>query len=233
MAIEIESAPNALTGGKPLVLTGEGAFDFKKKVGSMTIDMSALGLPGASGKVPMVLDGEVFYIKLPSVFGLGPKPWLKVDLSTLGDQAGLDLSGLQQVGGSDPTSALNYLQGVSEDGITKVGDEKIRGVDTTHYKATIDLEKAKAQVDESLHDDYDKIIEQLGRSTFPADVWVDGDNLVRKMRVSLRPASEQNDAAPVTITQELYDFGTDVEVEVPPADQVGEFSSLLSGLAGG
>jgi hypothetical protein len=232
IALTIESTGNALTGGQPLKITADGAYDFAERLGALTMDLSALGLPGASGKVEMVLTSDVFYMKFPSSLSVGSKPWLKLDLNTLGEQSGIDLTGLQQVGGSDPTSALNYLEGVAQDGVTEVGKAEVRGEDTTHYRMTVDLERAKADVREDLRDDYDKIIDQLGRSTFPAELWVDADDRVRRMRFRLDPG-DNGDVPPVTITQELYDFGADVEATPPPADQVSDFSELLRGLGGG
>lgn len=234
VAIEVESTGSVLTGSQPVTLDGEGAFDFEEKMGSLTVDLSALGLPGAGGKVPMVLAGDVFYIKLPAGLGLGAKPWLKLDVKALGGQLGIDLSSLQQVGRSDPTSALNYLEGVAEGDVKEVGKEEVRGTDTTHLRMTVDLERAKAEVSEGLRDDYDQIIDQLGRSTFPAELWVDGDDRVRRLRFTLeQPASEGATASSVTITQELFDFGTKVTATVPPADQVTDFAELFQSLTGG
>ena len=62
----------------------------------------------------------------------------------------------------------------------------------------------------------------------PVEVWIDGDNLVRRMRQSFEGA--QMDAGvqvDMTTTTELYDFGTTVNVEEPPADQVVDFQDVL------
>lgn len=54
-----------------------------------------------------------------------------------------------------------------------------------------------------------------------ADVWVGGDGLVRRVTVS--------DGGETSVTVELFDFGADVEVERPPADEVAELGDLLQG----
>ena len=58
------------------------------------------------------------------------------------------------LGQSDPPQFLAYLETVSA-GVTKVGTETMRGVDTTHYHATLDLAKAvdRADVPPSLRDE--------------------------------------------------------------------------------
>ncbi len=53
------------------------------------------------------------------------------------------------------------------------------------------------------------------------DVWVGADELVR--RVTVRDGDGTN------VELELYDFGADVEIERPPADEVTELGDLLQG----
>ena len=69
----------------------------------------------------------------------GGKPWIKVDLNAVGKQAGIDLSQFTQLG-TDPSRMVDWLRTVSGD-VTTVGTEKLDGVDTTHYRATVDLSK--------------------------------------------------------------------------------------------
>ena len=234
IAVVVESGGTALTGGQPFELTGEGAFDFERKLGSFTTDLGSLGLPGASGQVEIIITEDVVFVQVPSAFAAlaGGKPWLKVDLSTSGDN---DLARqFEQLRGADPTAALNYLNGVAADGITEVGEAEVRGEATTHYRLTVDLERAKADAPEELGDDYDRLIEQIGGTTIPAEVWVDGDDRVRRMKFTIDPAPQGNtDQPPITVTNELYDFGAEVEVTPPPDDQVTDLGQLLAGLGGG
>jgi hypothetical protein len=53
------------------------------------------------------------------------------------------------------------------------------------------------------------------------DVWVGADGLVRRVTVS--------DGEGTDVELELFDFGADVDVERPPADEVAELSDLLQG----
>jgi hypothetical protein len=233
IAVTVESGGTALTGGQPFKLNGLGAFDFEKQLGSFTTDLGSLGLPGASGKVEIILTETVVYVQVPGAFGalLGGKEWIKVDLLDPGEN---DLARqFEQLRGADPTAALNYLEGASANGVTEVGEAEVRGDDTTHYKLTVDLAKAKQEADEALRDDYDRLIEQLGGTTLPVEVWIDGDDRVRRMKFTVDAAPRGNsDPPPVTVTNELYDFGTEVEVTTPPEDEVAELGSVLGGLGG-
>ena len=53
------------------------------------------------------------------------------------------------------------------------------------------------------------------------DVWVGADGLVRRATVG--------DGDGTNVELELYDFGADVEIEPPPADEVTELGDLLQG----
>ena len=44
---------------------------------------------------------------------------------------------------ADPSQALEYLQGATD--VQAVGDEDVRGVPTTHYKAVVDLASLAAK----------------------------------------------------------------------------------------
>lgn len=225
VAMEIEMP--SPTGGDTVTLNAEGLFDYVTQKGTMSLDMSALGIPGMSGKAEMVLLGQVFYMKLPA--GLLPgKPWLKVDVNALGQARGIDLGGLQQLGSNDPGTQLRYFTGAGDD-TKKVGEEKVRGVDTTHYRGQFDLNKAKADAPADLKDDFDRFIEQLGSSSFPGDVWVDGDDLIRRVRMTITPkgTGASPTSGSLTTTQEFYDFGVKVDATPPPADQVSDFAQLL------
>ena len=87
--------------------------------------------------------------------------------------------------------------------MTKVGDETIDGVDTTHYRGRLDLSKLK----------------QLpGAGTQPYDVWIGKDDgYVHRMRTGYGVGKQS-----VSMTMTFSDFGKDVSVTVPPQSQTFE-----------
>ncbi len=202
------------------------------------MDLSNLGVPGA-GTSTVVLADTVFYIELPPAVAseLGGKSWIKIDLVELGKTQGIDLNQLNSLQGNDPAAALDFLRGASED-TRKVGEEKVRGADTTHYAATLDLDKAAQSLAPDLRDDFERATAQLGTKQMPVDVWIDDDGRLRKMTYALDTSKLQGAASggatgKVTTTVELFDFGVEVDVQEPPAEQVTDLSQLLSGLGGG
>lgn len=216
----------SLPGGQTQTVSGEGAADFAAQKVRMTI--------GAGGqKIDMVVVGTTIYMRLPAGQRPQPgKPWLKLDVAALGKASGSGLGGLSQGAGSDPTQALALLKGVSSD-IREVGAEQVRDADTTHYRATIDLQKA-AEQQGAAKKQVARFLEQAEVRSVPADVWVDGEGRLRKMRydMKLKPSGAQGTIT-VRSTVEMFDFGTTVTVAGPPASQVADFAGLLPGGATG
>ena len=60
-------------------------------------------------------------------------------------------------------------------------------------------------------------------ATLPVDVWVDDAGLMRRLDLK----GQLGDVDNVALRLDLYDFGTDVDVKVPPPSKV--FSEALIG----
>jgi hypothetical protein len=220
---------------EPFTMTGEGVFDSSKRKGRMTMDLSALaeGTGQELGDAEMIFDEFVVYMKFPFLQALQPslKPWLKFDIRELGKEQGFDLGELSQLNQNDPSQALQYLRAASDD-VREVGEEEVRGVETTHYRMTIDLQKVVDQAPEDqreqLRASIDQLIEQSGVRTVPTEVWVDDDGLARRMKLTYEgmrfAPGQQGD---MTMTMELYDFGVEVDVEPPPESEVTDIQELI------
>jgi hypothetical protein len=233
-AMDIPANPN-VPPAAPVRVTGEGVFEYGAKKGRMTLDLSAAGLPG---KVETIVDGTIVYERLPaSLAGKVPggKPWIKVDQRVLSQRAGLDVNSLSQAQ-SDPTQALEYLKGTSGD-LRELGRQRLRGESTTRYALTIDLEKALANTPEA-KETLQSFRKLLGTTTIPAEVWVDDAGRMRKLQLRLDLSKSSDPAAsryggPLTMTVELFDFGTAVDAALPPADQVTDIGALVGQAGGG
>jgi hypothetical protein len=209
----------ALEGGQAS-FAAQGAFNFDEQQTSMTIDLGSLGvaLGQQDATLDAVLDGKVFYMRFPALTGfIRPgKPWLKLDLEEVAAKSGADLSQLDQLSYADPTQALAYLQGAGE--LTEVGKEDVRGVDTAHYKGTIDLEEAVANAPAAQREKLQRLLEQSSVMDLPAEAWIDGDGYLRKLTLSLSGA--------MRMSLELFGFGSEVDIDVPADDEVTDLSEL-------
>jgi LppX_LprAFG lipoprotein len=217
-------------GTQDVQFTGEGEFDYEGRRGRLTYDLTELleaqGQEGADGEAEIVFDGTVFYMRFPTLESSLPegKTWVRFDLQEIGEQEGIDLSQLSQLN-QDPAQMLDYLRATSSE-IEEVGQEEVRGDQTTHYRATIDLDKVPDQAPEDQREgvraSIEALKEQLGTSTMPVEVWIDEDGRLRRFTQSV-----PSPGGDVEVTMELYDFGTDVEIDTPPEDETVDFIELL------
>ena len=212
------------TGATSGTMTGEG--EFSQREGHLTMDMSDLG-GGAfgNGAAELTFSDLVYYMKLPQGAGLPLPPgkeWFKIDLKEIGQTQGLDLEQLTQLSQSDPSQALDFLQGASDD-FHEVGTEDVRGESTTHYAGTIDLNKVAENAPADLAEQYKKLAELAPSPTVPMDVWIGDDGYVHKLRFEQKLAAGSS----MTMEEELYDWGTDVNVTVPSDDEVVDLTQLL------
>lgn len=237
-----------LPGGR-MEMTATGALDNANHRMNMRIDMSKLvsqlgAAAGALGsgndwvgeEVGDFGDGRaVIYLRLPALTRVMPggKPWIKMDLNALGRRAGIDLSQFTQLG-TDPSRMVDWLRSVSGD-VTTVGTEKLDGVDTTHYRATVDLSKYPGLVPAGQREAVQKAVNQLTKaahiSSFPVHVWVDEDGLVRQVGAVLTETM-QGQTVNVVTTERFYDFGTPVDIQLPAESQVTDISTLAGSVGG-
>jgi hypothetical protein len=129
-----------------------------------------------------------------------------------------------QLSGTDPSQSLDLLRAASSD-FREVGEEEIRGVQTTHYEGTVDLEKVAEQVPEDARESYRRLMEQSGQREIPMEVWIDEDGLTRRVHYE----QTLGDGTTMDLTQEYFDFGVEVDVEPPPDEDVLDISDLVGG----
>jgi hypothetical protein len=201
--------------------SGSGVFNTgPRRSGQLSMKVSVRGM-----EVPIdtVITGNVLYMR-SSVFsqlGLSQgKQWVKVDLEQLA-QRGADLSSLANTSPT-PASALSYLRGSGK--VREIGRESIDGVETTHYKVTVDLEKAVARSDATTQEALRRLIQESGMKKLPIDVWIDGKGYVRKVQYAQRAGGKD-----VKVTMNLHDYGKPVTVNPPPADSVVDLMQAVGG----
>jgi hypothetical protein len=217
-------------------MTGEGEFDYEKQQGTLSYDMGDL-LPGG-GDVEVIQEGLVVYMKFPSSArqGLPPgKSWVKFDFEALGEETGVNLGALSQLNQGDPSQMLRYLRGASS-GVKEVGEEEVRGAETTQYHANVDLRKSVEQsIDEvpqelrsGVRASVERVIELTGTSKIPVDVWIDDDGRARRIAMEY-DVSVPGGASKVhlDLKMDFFEFGVEVDVEPPPAGEVVDIQTLV------
>lgn len=212
--------------GQTFDVNGEGRTDAR---GNSEMELE---LPGGAGTMKQVLYDWVMYQQIPGMEQQLGAEWTKVDLREAYRAAGVDIELFLPPGGNDPKQWLEQMRKTS-DKVEEVGTEEVRGVETTHYKADLELRKAvdhvpaarRAEAERAI----DKIIEISGSEGYPMEVWIDDKKLVRRMRMD----AEMNNPAmggkiDIDMTMELFDYGTPVSLDVPDDDEVKDLTDAVA-----
>jgi hypothetical protein len=222
--------------GSAARLEGSGALDPRTRRGRLVFDsagpLTPAGGAGAGGKVEQIFIGDVIYMRTPTVAQrLGAKrAWLRIDLPSTGRALGIDPTQFGQFGSNDPRRLLDQIRSVSGE-VEKLGGEKVRGVDTTRYRAKVDVRKYPDRLPEAQREQarvaVERIVDLTGSSSYPITLWIDDDELVRRMRTEYEfKMPGRKEPAAYTLTMELFDFGSPVGVEPPPAKDVQDLLDL-------
>ena len=197
-------------------------------------------------KLEVIQDGDVAYVHFPLLAKQlpGGKTWVKGDAKTLSSADAGQLKQFGSLAGTDPRDVFGLLKAVSGS-IEAVGTDEIRGVETSHYKATIDTTKIEKLVPEAQRQALGGL-GQSGRAKIPIDVWIDADQRVRKLAIDLaaidqRPttSSSGQSGTPLyslgasgtmdikgSVVLEVYDYGKSLDLDLPPAGQVADAATL-------
>jgi hypothetical protein len=236
--------------GMTISYTETGDYDFAHSRGTISmqapVDMTEVFLPPTT------------YLKLPAdAIGTGSgsgssgsalpkgKSWVALSDSA----AGSLLNSPED--GADPADLLAALTAASSS-VRKLGPSVIRGVPVTGYALTVDSAKA-ATISGADRAAVEALLSSSGESKIPVDVWVDGQNLVRRESLTLAmpgvsgtgtgvsgtgsggsgTAAGGSGAAAdgkLTLTTDFYDFGVPVRISAPPAAEVIQESQAFKAL---
>lgn len=215
-----------LSGGR-MDMRGGGVIDAKRRRARLVLDLPSGPFPGGprftedESRLEEVFTGSTVYLRGLLTERILPKgrKWVRIDLERLAKAQGLDLGGLSQLSQWDPRQTLALL-GATSDQLEEMGTERVRGVPTTHYRATVHLSRYPGLQPPAERPRAKRAVDQLtrllGARELPVDVWVDEAGLVRRSRQALPlAAGGLGLTASATVEIEYFDFGTAVAVVVP------------------
>jgi hypothetical protein len=187
------------TGGQMQTMSGTARFS------DDGVEMQATGT-GAQA-MDMILLGQAMYMKSPDL-GMGDK-WLKIDLSDPNSLFGM-------IGkATDPEVMFKAMETPKK--LELVGSEEVDGVETNHYRITLD----PTQYLEAM--EFPAAMADMLPKELVTEMWVDADNLPRKFAQTTEVPAMGGGQPTSSTTEGTYsDFGTDVEIEAPPASEVTE-----------
>lgn len=206
-------------GRQSMNAAGEGRFDGVNSAMKMT--MRVMGQ-----NMEMRLVDEMMYLKMPGGMpgAESGKAWIKMSMTDLpgGNTAALE--------NSDPAKMLETL--VQTGNITSSEQTQLDGVDTTHYTIDVDVAKMMESVGEADARTQQKM-KEMGVKTVPMELWLNSDNLPVQVVMDMtemmgklaKESSGSVPSGPAKMTMKYTDWGTEVDVDAPPADQVSEFDT--------
>lgn len=217
--------------GMDVTANGKASVDPSSHMAEITLAMNlpdseqlVQALGSNTLRLTEIVDGTTIYMKLPSaVMGqlstLG-KSWISLNLAKLGNLP--DASSLFNSPSSDPAEMLEYLRAAS-DSVVAEGRQMVDGVETTKYQAEVDLSRVADALPSSEQPAAQEAIsamEQEGApSSYPVDVWIDANKLVRKFEMSLDMTSS-GQGVDIGIVANIFDYGPQPQLAPPPSGDV-------------
>lgn len=207
----------------PITMTGTGLINGETK--RMHIDETvghagrgALHLEGVGSEGRVYFRSKAFH-RLPS-----GDEWVGLDM-TLGAAGEAPIPA-----GAGPGAELAQLRSVS-DSFETLGKERIRGVETTAYRSTVDLDRLAAHLRSvgapRAAAKYERLAETVPTTT-EVETWIDGNDLIRRMKITAHSHDTRSGVRTVTaMTTDLFDFGISPEIQLPDADTVYDVTSKL------
>lgn len=204
-------------GGSTLKLRGEGAYDFRTGLGKVTYHLPPeLAIAFGSPTSKAIFDGDTTYMYDPRW-----SAWIASETGAPSGGSQTELDVFLELVPDDPTQIIDFLEPGGD--VEKVGEESLFGAETTHYRATVDVDElvnhAPVHVQETIRAAAETLQEG---ATLSVDVWVDDAGLLRSLALKGQLGGVGN----VAMTVDLYDFGTEVDVKVPPPSKVVDGAAL-------
>lgn len=211
---------SGMPGMGPVTFGGDGVFDYAQGVSEFSFSMAemfkAAGLPISKDDATMEMRvvGTDMYMRFPMLTQQmgGGIDWLRVPV---GDEA-LGELGMGMPGGQNPADMLYMFGGGSD--VEEVGQEKIRGVNTTQLRGNFDLDAAAEMVPAEQRSAYESAVGEFGGGVIPVDVWVGDDGLVYRFVMTMSGSMFESMGAPgasMVMEMEFFDYGTNVSVSAP------------------
>ncbi len=224
MELKLASSTQTIT------LQGGGVTDLAG--GTFQVSLALPAGSTVSGSIDELVVGNAVYLRFPAAMRsqTAGKEWVSITPS----QAGTNTSA--NAFGQDLSAFLKALGAANHD-VKTLGRAKVRGVQTTHYRAVIDLSKA-AKTSQLGGKALDQYRAMYGTKPVNEDVYIDDQGLARRVSMDLKPGwatGEQNGPTSESITLDFYDFGKadTAGITAPPKSDTIDVAQTTLGSATG
>jgi hypothetical protein len=214
----------AMPAGQSMVMHGSGLYNARTGRSSLAMELTVPGLASplrfdaVGDKQTMYMRSRVFTAELPP----GDR-WLATQVG-LGNSAQTSLA--SNSGSESELEMLRAAGGKVED----LGEETVRGVATTRYRGTVDLNRYADLLREEGKPTGAHEYEQLAKAMpapIPVEAWLDDQGLVRRMRMVMDlPTTAGAPTVTMDLTMEFFDFGIAPNVDIPPSSETFDATPL-------
>ncbi|GGK19275.1 lipoprotein [Streptomyces camponoticapitis] len=199
------------TGGTRVTIRGEGRYDFRKRMGQLSVVLP-MDPAGADGHRPIseLLAPAALYMKNRGA-GVPDDKWVMLDSTTLDD------GNLVTGGATDPLTAAELLRAAKD--VEYVGERELAGVRVSHYRGVTDIGRAAKRAAPYARGALASAARGFAEDAVPFDAYLDDEGRLRKVRHQFSYRNQGRTVA-VASTTLLYEFGVSFGVRLPPKDQI-------------
>lgn len=181
-----------------------------------------------AGGLGEIVTSSAFYMRISELTQAlhTSKPWVEIPLSSLGTTGSSLESLFSQIQSSNPVSQTQLL--ATSKNARKVGTGVIDGVPVTEYAGSITMSQAIAALPASVRSTLGSDISRAGLKSAKFEIWIDGQNLPRKVVID-----ESGTSLSETLTMDNISYNRPVDVKPPAAAQTYVIpASDLGGIGG-
>lgn len=219
---EFQLSIDAALGEHDFTIDAEGAMDERTLEGTMHMQVEGQELNE-------VIKNPYVYVHLPAAVA-GAKSWVRANLRSYTQSIGAPDPFSQ--GNSSPTQMLKLLGAGGQ--VSSLGNETVRGVNTTRYHALVDFTSYAAQVpagERAAMQRYAQVLQRItGSSSLPIDVWIDAQQRVRRFSTTVEVCTPDGPLSE-TVSMELFNYGHEPVVVTPAESEVTDVSGKLDSQA--
>jgi hypothetical protein len=227
-------------------LTFSGAYDLPNEASQVSMDFGDLAMASAGAGDDGMAMFAAFFAEPLEIITIGEKAWIKwgflslfgapdgMWLETAADESDGFTSDFGFGGSGSPTELLDMLSEASAR-LDVVGTEKVRGVSTTHYRALIDTEALAQDMNAAERAEFEEELGARPIGDLPIEFWLDDEGMLRKYLIDLSDPdmfTEDDQIESAQMAFEIWDYGADLGITPPPADQIMTEDDLAFDLTG-
>jgi hypothetical protein len=190
-------------------MTGTGVYTFTTPTqGAIEFTTVVFGGQLMPGGMTILMTPDAYYLGSPAFEEETGKAWARISLADVAEESGLELGQLVQ--NDNPALYLQLLLNAPD--LSRVGQETVADVPTTHYRGTVDYAAALDALTPELRAQAEQKLAQSGLEAAVVDVWIDEQGQLRQFA-----QEAASPAGTVEVRMVFEEYGVPVDV-APPAD---------------